>query len=74
MFAVLNTFAAVSCSSTLGRCESVHRTRAAAEAAETRLHRAVKRANGASSYLPTKIVEVRRTAKKGCLLDSADLA
>jgi uncharacterized membrane protein YecN with MAPEG domain len=74
MYAVLNTFAAVESSSTIGRCESIHRTRAAADAADARLQRACKRNNGTSSYLPTRIVEVKRTAKAGALLDTADLA
>ena len=74
MFAVLNTFAAVPSSSTIGRCESLHRTHDAAERADARLQRQVKRNNGASSYLPTRIVEVKRTAKAGALLDTADLA
>jgi uncharacterized membrane protein YecN with MAPEG domain len=74
MFAVLNTMSAVSGSSTVGRCESKHRTFEAAEAANQRLQRAVKRANGQSSYLPTRIVEVKGSAKAGALMDAADLA
>jgi hypothetical protein len=34
----------------------------------------VKRNNGQSSYLPTRIVEVKPSAKAGALMDAADLA
>lgn len=44
------------------RVVSRHRTRGAAEAAEERLQRVVKRANGDSSYLLTSIVEADATA------------
>lgn len=73
MFALLNTFSAIPSSSTIGRCESLHRTREAAERANVRLQRQVKANNGQGSYLPTRIVEVKRTAKAGALMDRADL-
>jgi hypothetical protein len=53
-----------------GTVESFHRTRAAAESADRKLQRAVKRHNGRNSYLPTIIREVDPKAQKGMIHDS----
>jgi hypothetical protein len=43
----------------LGQALSCHRSKAAAEEADGRVQRAVKRANGQASYLPTCVVWIR---------------
>ena len=48
-----------------GRVLSVHRTIEAAEAADHRLQRLIKKNNGENSYLPTIIVAVIRRVRKG---------
>jgi hypothetical protein len=56
MFTLVNTMTQV-LGDSIGTVISQHRTLDAAEHANTILQRAVKRANGNSSYLPTRIVE-----------------
>lgn len=63
MYYVVNTFTALG-SRHVGTVMSTHRLEDRAKAAQAQLERAVKRANGASSYLPLTIfdstdVEVR---------------
>ncbi len=55
MFYVVNTMSATEAGH-VGRILSSHRTRDTAERADAKLQRAVKRANGSGSYLPTTIV------------------
>jgi len=55
MYALVNTME--STQDTLGRVISTHRTRSAAEQANVKLQRMTRRANGASSYLPTMIIK-----------------
>jgi hypothetical protein len=71
-FALVNTFSALP--GHVGSVQSFHRTEAAAEKADKALQKAVKRANGKSSYLPTVIVEVDAAAKKCENLDNSWLA
>jgi hypothetical protein len=61
-FAVINTFNAMP--GRLGAIQSFHRTEEAAEKADKALQKAVKRANGQSSYLPTIIREVEGNAPR----------
>jgi len=61
MYALVNTFSATSDS--IGIVESVHRTLVAAGRADVRLQRRVRRANGATAYLPTAIVRLRGTGR-----------
>jgi hypothetical protein len=61
-FALINTFPALP--DHLGQVISFHRTEEAAEKANASLQKAIKRANGNSSYLPTIIREVDSKAKK----------
>lgn len=68
-FALINTFNALP--GRLGSVVSFHRTEAAAIAADVKLQKAVKRANGQSSYLPTIIVEVGAAAKKSTSLEES---
>jgi len=56
----------------LGGIISRHRTVAAAEKANARHQRAVKRANGRTSYIPTAIVEVEWTDGKRARGPAAD--
>jgi hypothetical protein len=67
---LINTLASVDCY--VGRIVSVHRTWQAADAADTKLQRLIKRNSGQSSYLPTIICQAKSSARKGDLLDSAD--
>jgi uncharacterized protein involved in exopolysaccharide biosynthesis len=61
-FALVNTLNAMP--DHLGSVESFHRTEEAAEKADKALQKAVKRANGQNSYLPTIIREVAGNAPK----------
>ena len=56
MYGLVNTMSRNS--ECFGRVLSRHRTVGAAEQADTRLQRQVKRSNGQQSYLPTIIVEL----------------
>lgn len=59
MFALINTMNAVPGDS-IGTIVSRHRTRDAAERADSALQRRTRAANGATSYLPTCIVRLTR--------------
>ena len=72
MFALIN--ASSPTPTVLGRCESVHRTRSAAEKADTALQKAVRERNGSGSFLPTRIAEVKRSVKVGQWVSLSDLA
>ena len=56
MYALINTFHRLP--HALGSIESMHRSREAAEKANARLQRDIKRSNGRSSYMPTVIHQV----------------
>jgi Cu/Ag efflux protein CusF len=58
----------------VGTVLSLHRSVEAAEKADSELQRAVKRANGQNSYLPTIIREVDPKAKTGLLHESLVIA
>jgi hypothetical protein len=53
MIALINTFHRHP--DTIGSIESLHRSREAAERANVRLQRAIKRSNGRDCYMPTTI-------------------
>lgn len=59
MYALINTMTQIPGDS-LGTVLSLHRTAEAAERADAALQRAIKRANGETSYLPTCIVRLTR--------------
>lgn len=59
MYALINTMDAAGYDS-IGTILSCHRSVEAAERADRALQRAVKRANGSASYLPTIVVELLR--------------
>ena len=59
MYALINTMNCVPGDS-IGTIVSQHRTIDAAERADAKLQRLTKAANGANSYLPTRIVELTR--------------
>lgn len=59
MYALINTMSGVQGDS-IGAVVSIHRTIEAAAAADVKLQRQVRRANGDSSYLPTRIVRLVR--------------
>ena len=61
-YALINTFNAMP--GRLGSILSFHRTEEAAERADKACQKAVKRANGRNSYLPTIIREVFANAPK----------
>lgn len=61
-FALINTFDRLP--HHLGSIVSFHRTMELAEKADKALQKAVKKANGQSSYLPTIIREVESSSKK----------
>lgn len=61
-YALINTFNAMP--GRLGGILSFHRTEEAAERADKVFQKAVKRANGNSSYLPTTIREVFANAPR----------
>ena len=71
-FALINTFNAMP--GHLGCVQSFHRTEQAAEKADKALQKAVKRANGQSSYLPTIIREVAGNAPRSNGLHESWLA
>ena len=56
MYALINTMSAVDVY--VGRIVSQHRSAEAAEAADGRLQRKIKKTNGENSYLPTRIVHL----------------
>lgn len=58
MYILVNTFARRTADNSVGAIVSRHKTREAAEKADARLQRGVKRGNGQSSYLPTVIVDM----------------
>lgn len=58
--------------SAFGRVVSAHRTAAAAWRADARLQRAVKRANGGTSYLPTIVVRSRKRLRRGAAVYRRD--
>ena len=64
MFYLVNTFDTIG-DRYMGCIVSAHRSEEAAIAANVRLQRGVKRANGATSYLPTRIVERKARHFKG---------
>lgn len=59
MFALINTVNAIPGDS-IGTVLSQHRTIEAADREDARLQRAVRRANGENSYLPTRVVRLTR--------------
>lgn len=61
-FALINTFNSMP--GHLGAVQSFHRSEEAAEKADKALQRAVKRANGQSSYLPTIVREIDAKAPR----------
>jgi hypothetical protein len=71
-FALINTFNAMP--GHLGAVQSFHRTEEAAEKADRALQKAIKRANGQSSYLPTIIREVGAKAPRSNDLHESWLA
>lgn len=71
MYALINTMSAVDVY--VGRVLSMHRTAEAAETADTKLQRAVKRANGQNSYLPTVIRKINRKSFRGDMIERADV-
>ncbi len=62
-YAVINTMC--QSSDTPGMVLSLHTTEQAAESADSKLQRAVKKSNGQNSYLPTIIREVAWNTRKG---------
>ena len=58
MFYLINTF--MRDDSCAGATVSRHRTLEAAKQADTVLQRRVRKSNGTNSYIPTRIVEVKR--------------
>lgn len=71
MHALINVF---NCpADSIGRVISCHRTEKAAEAARYRHGRAVRRANGSTSYVPTRIVELARRVSADQALVLADI-
>jgi hypothetical protein len=62
-YAIINTMD--SYDTTAGKVLSTHRSLAAAEAEDWKIHCAVKRWNGDSSYLPTIIAEVDASVVRG---------
>lgn len=59
MYALINTMTAVPGDS-IGTVLSTHRTIEAAERADSKLQRLTRKANGSTSYLPTRVVELVR--------------
>lgn len=59
MYALINTMNAIQGDS-IGTILSTHRTTQAAEAASEKINRATRRANGANSYLPTRVVKLTK--------------
>lgn len=59
MYALINTMNAIGTDS-IGTILSQHRTVEAAERASAVINRQTRAANGANSYLPTRIVELTR--------------
>ena len=64
MFVLINTFSSIP-GRDLGCVVSCHRSRDTAERAAKALQRAVKRANGQGSYIPTHVAKVGRRFKVG---------
>lgn len=71
MYAIINTMQAWDYY--VGSVVSVHRTAEAAEAADAKLQRAVKRANGQNSYLPTVIRKLNCRAQNGDMIDRSEI-
>lgn len=61
-YALINTMSAVQGDS-IGAVVSIHKTYEAAEKADNKLQRMTRKANGSSSYLPTRIVRLTRRPK-----------
>ena len=59
----------------VGRVLSAHRSQGAAECADVRHQRAVRRANGSASYLPTIVVQARKVGQyaRDCWCDDCDM-
>lgn len=58
MFALINTFG--SSGSTIGSVLSLHRTSEAAEAANERVQRTIRKGSGTGHYLPTTVVRLTK--------------
>ena len=71
MFAVVNTIESTDL--IVGHVISAHHSIEAAERAEAKEQRAVKRYNSDNSYLPTRIVETERRVRKGDCVNKSEL-
>lgn len=69
MFIVVNTILADD--NHLGQALSTHFTIEAAEKSMAKIQRAVKRRNGASSYIPMTIIETNHNVVKNALVPSS---
>lgn len=62
MYALINTMTQIPGDS-IGTILSTHRTVEAAEKADEKINRLTRKANGANSYLPTRVVKLTRKPK-----------
>jgi hypothetical protein len=72
MYALINTMSRLD--NYVGSIQSIHRTKEAAESADARLQRFVRKYNGSNSYLPTTVAPlVKGRYRRGQMLHSSDV-